>query len=264
MYDWKLRLTKKVDSWTVVLCWAITIFDTIACYMVYTIASPYQLYLPDQSAIEKAIRAFIYLGVVSLFITIVMLGDRNLARKKAREQQIPSDFTPPVLNFKKRNSLRIISIGLILFFSLPWVFALVGIFISDIPILNLIFLGAQEYHGLPSVHLGSHHGTWAYQYAIIAVVLTMSLDSPYYLKNTLSRSIVAGGIVFLAGYAIVNGLEDGLNEQVLKRGIELISYDIIKAIYSNEIAFYSVLAGISILTIITWYRIASKKEKTRE
>ncbi len=263
MYDWKLRLSKRVDVWTVVLCWAITIFDTIASFIVYSVASSYDLYFPEESAAMRALEAFFYVGSISVIVTILLLRDRNIARKSARDQQIPSNFIPPDFKFKKRNILRLISIALILFFSLPWIFALVGIYISDIPGLGLIFLGKQPSDGLPSVHLGTHHGLWACQFAIIAIILTILLDSPYYLKNKLSRSIIVGMIVFLAGFAIINGLEDGLNEQVWNRGINLVTYDIIYAIYSMEVAFYSVLGIIAVITIILWYRSASKKEKTQ-
>ena len=261
MFDWKLRLSKKVDIWIVVLCWAIAFFDGIACFIVYSVASPYDLYLPDQSALEKGIRGFLYVGTIALIATVVMLGDRIIARKHVRDQQFASEFTPPLFHFKKRNIVRVIGIAVILFFALPWVFALVGIYISDIPGLGLIFLSRDVYHGLPAVHLGSHHGTWAYQFGILAIIFTVALDSPYYIKNKLSRTLIVGTIIFLAGYAIVNGLEDGLNEQILKRGIDLLLYNVIKAIYSNTLGFYSVLAVIIIVVMIFWYRAASKKEK---
>ena len=264
MYDWKLRLAKKIDIWTVIICWAITIFDTIACLLVYSIASPYDLYFPEENALERALEAFFYIGSVSLVITIILLGDRHLAKKEAVEQQFPSNFRTHVFKFKKRKILRKISIAIILFFSLPWVFALVGIYVTDIPGVGSIFLGSQSFDGLPAVHLGTHHGTWAFQFAIIAILLTISLDSRYYLKNKVSRSLLAGLIVFLAGFSIINGLEDGLNEQLLNRGIDLFIYDVVFSIYSNEIIFYPVLGMIGVMTIVLWYSIANKKEKLQK
>ena len=263
MFDWKLRLSKRVDIWIVVICWAITIMDTVGAFVVYSTASSYDLYLPDQSAIEKALRAFLYLASFSIAAMILVVGDRRIANKNIRSQEpLSSDFTPPELNFKKLNIARVIMTIVILFFSLPWILALFGVFISDVPVLNLIFLGRQPYGSklLPSVHLGTHHGTWAYQFGIIAILFTKFLDSKYYLKDVRARSIIAGGIVFLAGYAVINGLEDGFNEQVMKRGIDLIAYDVVGAIYSSPL-FYPILAGIALFVIMLWYKFARKKER---
>jgi hypothetical protein len=263
MYDWNLRLSKRVDIWTLVILWAIPIFNGIFAFITYSTASSFDLYLETQSALEKGLRGFFYLAAVSIPFTLLFLGDRKIATKKARDQKLSGDFTPPSLNFKKLNYVRIVSIVVIIFFSLPWIFAILGIFISDVPGLNLIFLGRQGFgpKGLPSVHLGTHHGTWAFELAVIAIILTKSLDSPYYLKDIRVRALTTGTVFFLACFTIINGLEDGLNEQVMKRGIDLITYDIVSFLYSNEFVSYTILVIIALIIMILWYRTASKKDR---
>ena len=189
-----------------------------------------------------------------------MLGDRRIASKNALNQEPTSENSVPDFDFKRRNIFRAIIFIIITFFSLPWVFAIVGVYISDIPGLNLIFLGAQPYDGHPSVHLGRHHGTDAYFFAVFAIVLSVSLDSEYYLKQKISRSVVAGTIAFLSMYAVISGLEDGLNEQLLKRGIDVIIQPFFAWAYSSTLSWI-IVACISVLVIILWFFISSKKER---
>ena len=255
MYDWNLRLSKRKDIWIIGFCWVMTILFTIANYYIYATASSYDLYHKDTTASTEALLGFLYLGAVAMIITIVLLGDRLLASKQAKLQELPSDFTPPSFDFKRRNLIRIILIGIITFLSLPWILALIGIYISDVPGLNLIFLGAQPYHGLPSVHLGRHHGTTAYIFAVYAIIFSMTLDSEYYLKNIYARSLMAGGIVFLSLYAFIAGVEDGMNEQLVKRGIDTVIYPYIQYAYGYPLVWV-IVAVSSLIFMIIWYKMA--------
>ena len=260
MYDWNLRVSKRVDIWILCFCWAFTIFFTIANYVIYSTASTYDLYEAGTVASVEATKAFLYFGSITLGATILMLGDRKIASKKAREQSLPSEFTPPKLNFRKRNISRLVLLAVITFFSLPWILAIVGIYVSNVPGLNLIFLGAQSIDGHPAVHLGRHHGADAYFFAVFAIIMSVSLDSPYYLKTKISRSIIAGAIAFMSMYAIIAGFEDGLNEQLLKRGIDVIIYPFFAEAYSSTISWV-IIAMISFLVIILWFFIAAHKER---
>ena len=259
MYDWNLRLSKRKDIWIIGFCWVMTIFYTIANYYIYATASSYDLYQKDTTASTEALLGFLYLGSVAMLISIILLGDRLLASKQAKSQELPSDFTPPSFDFKRRNLIRIILIGIITFLSLPWILALIGIYISDVPGLNLIFLGAQPYHGLPSVHLGRHHGTNAYIFAVYAIVFSMTLDSEYYLKNIYTRSIMAGGIIYLSLYAFIAGVEDGMNEQLVKRGIDTVIYPYIQYAYGFTL-IWVIVAVSSLMFMIIWYKMALRKQ----
>jgi hypothetical protein len=70
--------------------------------------------------------------------------------------------------------VRLALVGLLVFLSLPWVFAVLGFFVGDVPGLGAIFL-SDEYKpagaSLPVVHLGDHHGLDAALLAISALLL---------------------------------------------------------------------------------------------
>jgi hypothetical protein len=260
MYDWNLRLSKRVDIWTILFLWVMTILYTIANYVIYSTASAYDLYNGDSSAIVEALKAFLYSGAIALPTTIMMLGDRKFVSKQVRNNELMKETTLQETNHKKRNVIRIILLGVITFFSLPWIFSMVGIYISDIPGLNLIFLGAQPYNGHPSVHLGRHHGTTAYLFAVYAIILSVSLDSQYNLKNKFSRSVIAGLIAFLSMYAFIAGLEDGLNEQLLKRGIEPFLLPFLAEAYGGTVSWI-IVAIISVVFLLLWFIISLKKKR---
>ncbi|MHA1400228.1 MAG: hypothetical protein ACTSQE_07750 [Candidatus Heimdallarchaeaceae archaeon] len=71
-------------------------------------------------------------------------------------------------------------IGILTFLALPWLFAHVGIYISDIPVLNLIFVAKEpslSSYGV-TVHLGNHHGLDGYLYLFCSILMIVKwLDS---------------------------------------------------------------------------------------
>ena len=263
MFNWKLRLSKRVDVWIVIFFWAISVFNIIANFFVYSIFPSYDLYNPGLSSAEKVLETASTLVPICAIVTIVLLGDRYLTTKKSREQTESDSITSSVsFNFKRRNIARVLLAGIITFFSLPWILAIVGVYISDVPILSTIFLGRQPYpypDGLPSVHLGAHHGWDAYLFSIFAIVGSISLDSKYYLKNRAGRSVIAGGITFLSLYAFFAGLEDGINEQLLKRGLEVAIYEFFEQAYSSMF-FYPLLAIVAVSFAIIWNIVARKND----
>jgi len=259
MYSWELRLSKKVDIWIVVFFWSITIFNIIANFIVYSTASSYDLYGATVNGVEKAIITASVLIPLSLIVSIVFLGDRLIARKNFRVQsEISSEFIEPLFNFKKHNIIRIILLISVIFYSLPWITALVGVYVDYIPGLNLIFLGSQPYNGLPAVHLGEHHGFGGFLYVTMAIVLSFSLDSNYYIKNNLARSLNAGSIAIFGIYGFIGIMEDGMNEQLLKRGIDLPIYHFFSDLYRWNL-LYPALAIIGLTTLFLWFYFSVKK-----
>lgn len=268
MYNWNLRLSKRVDIWIVVFFWSVSLFNVLANFFVYSIMSSYDLdgFLQGgtiEGGLQKALSTALELFIISGIVTILVMGDRLLAKKKVKSQ-IPSKFDSEAekleFNFRKRNAIRISIFVVITFFSLPWIFAIVGIFISDIPGLSIIFLGRQAYKGFPSVHVGEHHGWDAYLYGVMAIVGSKAFDSKYYVNNRVSRSFLAGGCVFFGLYAFFAGFEDGLNEQLLKRGINVVIYPFFAGVY-NSMLFYPILAIISISCVISYYLFITKKQE---
>ena len=255
-YDWNLRLSKHVDHAIVLFFWLISIFNLIATYFVYSIFPSYDLYNTNMSAFDKVVHYTTILLPICLLVTIALLGDRYLALRNTKEMN--NNKPNPVainISFKKRNMVRFFVAATVSFFSLPWILAIVGIYISDVPLLSIIFLGRQPYpspDGLPSVHLGTHHGWDAYLFTIFALVGSISLDSNYYLKNKALRSVIAGGIVFLLGYGFFGGFEDGINEQLLKRGLEVPIYAFFRDVYYSAF-FYPGLAIAAISFGLIWF-----------
>jgi len=259
MYNWELRLSKRVDIWIVVFFWSISIFNIIANFIVYSTASSYDLYNATVNGVEKAIITASVVVPLSIIVSIVFLGDRSAVRKNLRAQKEPlSGFIEPSFNFKKRNIVRITLLITVFFFSLPWITALVGVYIDYIPGLNFIFLGSQPYNGLPSVHLGEHHGFGGFLFLTMAIVLSFSLDSNYYVKNKFARSLIAGGIAVMGLYGFIGAIEDGMNEQLLKRGIDLPIYHFFKDLYHWDF-LYPALAIIGLTTLFLWYYFSAKK-----
>jgi hypothetical protein len=122
----------------------------------------------------------------------------------------------------KPHVLEYFIIGGSFFLSLPWIFAQFGFYISDFPILGLIFWARQETVQEPepnypnAVHIGTHHGTEGFLilvYLLIAIFWILPAVKNHHVKQVLG--LVSG--VGLS-YGAYNSLEDFLTEQVYKRG----------------------------------------------
>jgi hypothetical protein len=116
-----------------------------------------------------------------------------------------------------------IFLGLILFLALPWIFAQIGLYISDFPLLNLIFWARQSTLQEPellypnAVHIGTHHG-----FEGILIIIFMWLTTLLILPLISSLKIrkffgFFTGIGF--AYGFYNAFEDFLTEQIYKRGL---------------------------------------------
>ncbi len=262
-FDWSVRLSKHVDLVIVLIFWMVSVFNLVANFMVYSIYPAYDLYYPGVNAVEKVVEYSIILIPLSSFFSIVLLIDRYLALKNSKKTRKDDNKASSLdFNFKKRNLIRFIIGGVISFFSLPWILAVVGIYVSDVPFLSLVFLGRQlspYSNGLPSVHLGTHHGWDAYLFAILSLVASTSLDSKYYFENRALRSIMTGAITFLLSYAFFAGFEDGLNEQLLNRGIDTPIYWFFEKVYYSPFLFLGLTIA-SISFALFWYLKIEKNE----
>ena len=105
--------------------------------------------------------------------------------------------------------------------SLPWVFADLGVFISDVPLLGHVYRSEQiwtspEGETLPSVHFGHHHGMAGKMPPVVtALLLSRELVR---MRPTPLRTSLAVYLFLLMAYGIGNIANDAWYEQVVKRG----------------------------------------------
>ena len=88
-------------------------------------------------------------------------------------------------------------------FALPWLFAEVGVYFPGSHVI---------YQGEARVHLGEHHGFEGYLLVLTALLLSRQLP------NMRHPNVLAAYLSLMIPYGIGNMLNDGWNEQIVKRG----------------------------------------------
>ncbi|MHA1301723.1 MAG: hypothetical protein ACTSO9_20070, partial [Candidatus Helarchaeota archaeon] len=228
------------------------LYFAIWSFIVYSSNNPYNAYGYGlagtlEGGIIKFFSFLLVEGLIVLISSILILIDNRESGLGIDRPWQNTDYT------------RIILLGITIFFGLPWLFAIHGIFISNIPGLNLIFLGAQPGVGgtnifdfiYPSVHLGSHHGLGGLLYIVFATlysILVFRMKNP----NIKNFSIFALGV--LAAYGVIGYLEDFFHEQVIKRGITPSIWHIIKFLYDYSIYFSLVIGFLIFMIYYFFYR----------
>jgi hypothetical protein len=117
--------------------------------------------------------------------------------------------------------IRIAAAAIIVFAALPWVWAELGFYVSDAPVLGRIFiaeevkpsLGAEP--SLHTVHLGHHHGMDGTLLALAALALSRV---PARMPSRGEGAALALYVSLMLVYGLANALQDGWNEQLVKRG----------------------------------------------
>jgi hypothetical protein len=119
------------------------------------------------------------------------------------------------------DAARALLAAMLVFAALPWLFAELGFYVSDVPLLGKIFL-AEEVKGslgaepsLHAVHLGEHHGLDGIGLALVAVFLSRV---PRQLANPAGRVALTIYLSLMLVYGLANALQDFWNEQLVKRG----------------------------------------------
>ncbi len=106
---------------------------------------------------------------------------------------------------------RLLLIGLIVVWTIPWLIAACGLYAQDLPLLGHVIRSAQPTPGepsLPSVHRGLHEGLFGGLLAITALALS-ARRGPRLLSLYLALMLV---------YGLMVTAQDGWHEQVVKRG----------------------------------------------
>ncbi len=114
---------------------------------------------------------------------------------------------------------RLLVFGALLLVTLPWVFAEIGIFIGDIPLIGNLYRSEQIWTSpqgetLPSVHLGHHHGMGGLLIVVSALLLSRELP---WMRPTALRTTLALYLSLAIAYGIGNIANDAWYEQVVKR-----------------------------------------------
>jgi hypothetical protein len=123
--------------------------------------------------------------------------------------------------FGRSDELRVGAAIALLLIALPWIFAELGFYVSDAPILGRIFLAKEakpSTGGEPSlraVHLGSHHGMDGVLLAISALVLSRV---PRRLGSRAREIALTAYLALMLVYGLANALQDVWTEQLVKRG----------------------------------------------
>ena len=125
------------------------------------------------------------------------------------------------LPWSRADLARVIGIALLLAAGLPWVFAEIGFYVSDVPLLGRIFL-AEEIRPSPggepslrTVHLGRHHGMDGVLLASSALLL---LRVPPRVPSGRQRIALTAYLSLMLVYGLANALQDLWTEQLVKRG----------------------------------------------
>ena len=123
----------------------------------------------------------------------------------------------PIAPWSRADTIASVFGGIFVLAGLPWIWAQLGFYMDNVPLLGRIFLskGDENGPGEAYVHLGDHHGTSGLLLLICALVLrrVIGLIEPRWLDRALS-----GYVAFMAAYGIANAIQDGWHEQIVKRG----------------------------------------------
>ncbi|UCG01688.1 MAG: hypothetical protein JSW11_19015 [Candidatus Heimdallarchaeota archaeon] len=156
------------------------------------------------------------IAILNFIIALVLLLIAYYLRKTSINYKIYQEM------ITRPHYLEYSLLGLVIFLSLPWIFAQLGFYISDFPILGIIFWARQSTLQEPepnypnAVHIGTHHGTEGFLIIVFLWIATMWI-LPAIVDDRVRQSL--GAITgFGFGYAIYNVVEDFLTEQIYKRG----------------------------------------------
>jgi hypothetical protein len=109
--------------------------------------------------------------------------------------------------FNRWDYARIIVAVVLVFAALPWIWAELGFYVDDTPLI-----GEPSLH---AVHLGHHHGLDGILLALGALLLSRV---PSRMPRRGEGTGLAVYVALLLTYGLANALQDGWNEQLVKRG----------------------------------------------
>lgn len=105
--------------------------------------------------------------------------------------------------------------------ALPWEFAELGVYVSHVPVIGHLFLGAQIRPSagveptLHAVHLGRHHGMDGTLCVLAGLALSRVVKD---VSGRVLHELAAFAVGALLAYGALNAANDAWDEQVWKRG----------------------------------------------
>jgi hypothetical protein len=162
----------------------------------------------------------------------------------------------PAPPFGRTDLVRIgVSIGLLLA-ALPWLFAELGFYVSDAPVLGRIFISKEIKPSAPgepslhAVHLGRHHGMDGVLVAISALVLSRV---PRQMASRAGTMILTAYLALMFVYGLANALQDFWLEQLFKRGVT--SVEIPSLIRPGLTWAWAAIVGVALLICLAAFRV---------
>jgi hypothetical protein len=202
------------------IMWGLMIFTVLSTFFCYwLIDDPWAMYerVPFGSltgGIYWALTTLGTIGLVPIVWTFVLLLDHKIS---PREDPITDSLekkgqpTPGQTPFYK-DKFRVIMLISLIFISLPWILALFGVFIDDIP--GLRFFMSKEAipweDNLPAVHLGMHHGYTGFYLCIFVFLVSYSINAIKTQKLRTFWGLTCNIVLFFGIYSVA---QDFMNEQ---------------------------------------------------
>jgi hypothetical protein len=119
--------------------------------------------------------------------------------------------------------VRVAAVIVLAALAFPWILALLGVYVGDIPLVGSWFISKEILAGdpLPAVHVGDHHGFSGVLFAVGAILLSRAL--PAIDVRWLRRSL-AGFVALMLVYGLTNAAQDFWGEQLVKRGTTTVEF----------------------------------------
>jgi len=163
--------------------------------------------------------------------------------------------------FQRSDWLRIAVAVVLVVAALPWIWAELGYYVNDAPVVGEPFIAEQikpSLGGEPSlhaVHLGHHHGLDGILLGLASLLLSRV---PARMPRSREATALAIYVALLLTYGLANALQDGWNEQLVKRGtVDSKLPDVIRPSLSP--AWAGILAGAAAFYILLFRVVESQR-----
>jgi hypothetical protein len=170
----------------------------------------------------------------------------------------------PPRPFGPADLVRALGAVALLLVGLPWVFAELGFYVSDVPVLGRVFLAEEivpSTGGEPSlhaVHLGRHHGMDGVLLAISALVLSRV---PRQLAPRWQAVTLSAYLALMLVYGLANALQDFWTEQLVKRGT--VSVKIPSLIRPDASWSWAAIVGATLVICLGVFRVGRVDPRQR-